>query len=177
MICAKSFQGKTIQAKDGPIGHVQDVYFDDLEWKIRYVAVKTGRWLPGKTVLLASQTITRYEHGNSGVPVSLTKDEVKSSTSLEAEKPGNPHLCCTHEVLGYSLRATDGDIGRLEDFVIHDEDNSIRFLIIKIETLMAAKKILIRPGSIIGIDRSAKKLIANLSCHDVETSPTCEHSG
>jgi sporulation protein YlmC with PRC-barrel domain len=173
MICAKSFQGKTIQASDGVIGHVEDVYFDDREWTIRYLAVKTGKWLPGRTVLLASQTIAQYWHGDSGVRITLTKDQVKSE---EAEEPNDPHLCCTHQLFGYSLRATDGDIGRVEDFVIHDEDGSIRFLIIKIEKLLGTRRVLIRPCCITQVDRSEKKLIVNLCCHEVEASPECEHS-
>jgi sporulation protein YlmC with PRC-barrel domain len=172
MICSKSFQGKTVQAKDGPIGHVEDVYFDEQDWRIRYLAVKTGNWLPGRTVLLASQTITQYWHGKSGVPVALTKDQVKAE---DRERQSGPYLCRTHEVIGYLLRATDKDIGRLEDFVIDDEDNSIRFLIIKIDRLLGAKRVLIRPGAIVRIDRAEKRLITNLCCYQVATSPECEH--
>jgi hypothetical protein len=37
-----------IGATDGSIGHVEDFYFDDQAWFIRYLVVKTGAWLAGR---------------------------------------------------------------------------------------------------------------------------------
>jgi sporulation protein YlmC with PRC-barrel domain len=43
----------TVLSSDGhDLGTIQDFYFDDERWTIRYVVVKTGRWLTGRTVLL-----------------------------------------------------------------------------------------------------------------------------
>ena len=42
-----------IVATDGRIGAVDDFYFDDERWAIRYVVVDTGRWLPGRRVLIS----------------------------------------------------------------------------------------------------------------------------
>ena len=38
----KDLQGYVIQATDGDIGHVKDVYFDDQQWVARYLVVETG---------------------------------------------------------------------------------------------------------------------------------------
>jgi len=45
---ASGFKGLTIAATDGDIGSVNDLYFDDLSWTIRYLVVDTGTWLPGR---------------------------------------------------------------------------------------------------------------------------------
>jgi hypothetical protein len=37
--------GCAIGATDGTIGHVEDFYFADNAWVIRYLVVKTGAWL------------------------------------------------------------------------------------------------------------------------------------
>jgi sporulation protein YlmC with PRC-barrel domain len=41
----KDLQGYAIRATDGVIGEVEDMYFDDEGWAIRYLVVNTGRWL------------------------------------------------------------------------------------------------------------------------------------
>jgi hypothetical protein len=53
LINTKSIYGTKLAAKDGPIGHVRDFYFDDRTWAIRYVVADTGSWLTGRQVLLS----------------------------------------------------------------------------------------------------------------------------
>jgi len=50
---AGELKGVTIQATDGDIGSVQDLYFDDHSWTVRYLVVDTGTWLPGRQVLIS----------------------------------------------------------------------------------------------------------------------------
>ena len=49
----KELDGFTIGATDGDIGMVNDCYFDDLSYTVRYVVVDTGGWLTGRKVLLS----------------------------------------------------------------------------------------------------------------------------
>lgn len=87
MVCAKSLNGQRIEALDGLIGHVDDLYFDDSAWKVRYLVVKTGNWLLGRTVLIAPEALAKEWHGESGVAVKLTKDEICSSPDIDTAKP------------------------------------------------------------------------------------------
>ena len=48
-----------IHATDGLIGHVQDFYFDDAAWVIRYLVVETGTWLSSRKVLISPIAIGR----------------------------------------------------------------------------------------------------------------------
>jgi uncharacterized protein YrrD len=41
-------KGLMIRAKDGELGTVDQFYFDDETWAIRYLAVETGGWLGGR---------------------------------------------------------------------------------------------------------------------------------
>ena len=36
--------GSTVNARDGQIGIVEEVYFDDASWTIRYFVVDAGQW-------------------------------------------------------------------------------------------------------------------------------------
>jgi hypothetical protein len=44
----KDLRGYAIRATDGVIGHVDDFYFDDKAWAIRYLVAETGKWLPDR---------------------------------------------------------------------------------------------------------------------------------
>ena len=46
-----------IRATDGDIGTVDQFYFDDKAWVIRYLTVETGGWLGDRQVLISPISI------------------------------------------------------------------------------------------------------------------------
>lgn len=87
MVCAKSLKRQPIEALDGLIGHIDDLYFDDCAWKVRYLVVKTGKGLLGRKVLVVPEALAEGWHGESGVAVKLTKDEIRSSPDIDTTQP------------------------------------------------------------------------------------------
>src|SRR5262245_41341797 len=87
MISAKQVRGKHLEASGEHAGSVHDVYFDDHLWTIRYLVIDTGRWLPGRKVLLAPEAISKPWHGESAVPVGLTKQQIESSPPIDTAQP------------------------------------------------------------------------------------------
>ena len=83
---AGHLKGVTIEAMDGDIGSVQDLYFDDQTWTVRYLVVDTGTWLPGRRVLI-SPFAFRLVSGASRLRTSLTKDQVRDSPSIDTDRP------------------------------------------------------------------------------------------
>lgn len=75
-----------IRATDGALGAVEDLFFDDLDWAVRYVVVDTA-WLLGRRVLLSTAVLGRPDPGGHELPVSLTKEQVKNSPDLDAAQP------------------------------------------------------------------------------------------
>ena len=49
----KDLRGYALRATDGAIGRVEDFYFDDEDWGIRYLVVNTGSWLSDRRVLIS----------------------------------------------------------------------------------------------------------------------------
>ncbi|PWQ93817.1 PRC-barrel domain-containing protein [Leucothrix arctica] len=76
-----------IRASDGDIGHVKDVYFDDQTWAIRYLVVDTGTWLSNQKVLISPIAIGNPNWENKVLPVSITKDQVRNSPSINTDMP------------------------------------------------------------------------------------------
>ena len=77
----------TILASDGEIGSVQEVYFDDRNWAIRYLVVKAGGWLLSREVLLAPAAVSGISDANRTMKVALTRDQIKRAPPSEAAKP------------------------------------------------------------------------------------------
>jgi sporulation protein YlmC with PRC-barrel domain len=82
-----SFQNHTLDARDGEIGKVHNFLFDDDSWEIRYLVADTTRWLPGRKVLISSIEIGQPDAGTVKVPVELSRDQIKSSPDIDADKP------------------------------------------------------------------------------------------
>ncbi|NLX06561.1 MAG: PRC-barrel domain containing protein [Phycisphaerae bacterium] len=83
---ATQLEGYTLEAQDGQIGSVKDFYFDDSRWIVRYLVADTGRWLPGKLVLIAPASLGRPGDGDR-FPVSLTKRQVEDSPDIAEDMP------------------------------------------------------------------------------------------
>ncbi|WP_183568557.1 PRC-barrel domain-containing protein [Mucilaginibacter sp. SP1R1] len=83
----KSLIPYSIGATDGMIGEVEEFYFDDESWKIRYLIVKTGDWLAERKVLISPEAIVKQPWKEGFFPVSLTKEQVQNSPDIDTEKP------------------------------------------------------------------------------------------
>lgn len=82
---AKQFEGLELQARDGAVGNVSDLYFDDAEWRVRYLVVDTGSWLSGRSVLISTAALVTTATGE--LSVFLTKEQVRNSPGIDTDKP------------------------------------------------------------------------------------------
>ncbi|MFW5971859.1 MAG: PRC-barrel domain-containing protein [Bacillota bacterium] len=84
----KELTGYDIISNEGEdIGKVKDFYFDSQELVVRYAVVDTGGWLTGRTVLISPESFEKPNWETKEFPVSLSKEEVENSPSVEEEKP------------------------------------------------------------------------------------------
>ena len=83
----KDLEKCTIGATDGEIGHVEDFYFDDEAWVIRYLVVRAGAWLGGRNVLVSPYSVGASDWKSTILPVSITKEQVRNSPLIDTERP------------------------------------------------------------------------------------------
>jgi hypothetical protein len=83
----KELQSCQIDATDGPLGHVIDLYFDDQSWVIRYLAVHTGLWLAGRRVLISPIAVGACRWSDRLLPVSINKMQVRNSPDIDTDLP------------------------------------------------------------------------------------------
>jgi hypothetical protein len=79
--------GFSLGASDGEIGRVHSFLFDCGDWTIRYLVVDTGRWLPGRKVLIPSKMLDRADWQDRLFRVDLTKEQVRDSPQIDTEVP------------------------------------------------------------------------------------------
>jgi hypothetical protein len=84
---SKHLKDLAIHAIDGDIGTIDQLYFDDETWAIRYITVKTGGWLNGQQVLISPFSVTRVDWEEKRVYVALTKTQVENCPNIDTQKP------------------------------------------------------------------------------------------
>ncbi len=80
-------RGDKIAARDGEIGKLDQVYFDDDDWHVRYLVVDTGGWLSGRKVLVSPASVDRSKSSDHALAVGLTREQVEHSPGIDADKP------------------------------------------------------------------------------------------
>jgi uncharacterized protein YrrD len=79
--------GTPILAKDGEIGHLNDVLVDDQSWVIRYFVVETGKLLSRRRVLLSPFSVSEPKWEKPVLPVNLMSEEVQQSPDADTDLP------------------------------------------------------------------------------------------
>ena len=77
----------TLHATDGEIGHIQEFYFDDESWTIRYFVVNTGSWLTGRLVLISPTQVTSINWDAKQIVLNLTKTQIENSPNIDTHRP------------------------------------------------------------------------------------------
>lgn len=83
----KMVLGCKVLARDGEVGTVEQVYFDDENWGVRYLVVETGSWLHDRRVLISPYAVQHTDPGTSDVHVNLTRQQVRDSPDIDTQKP------------------------------------------------------------------------------------------
>ena len=107
-------------------------------------------------------------------PVTLPRDLIAEGIDRKialTEEINRSHLRSMKDVAGYSIQATDGEIGRVADFVFDDDSWTIRYMIADTRSWLPGKKVLIAPQWIAHVDWNNSNLYVNLSRHVIKSGP------
>jgi len=221
--------GYNLEAADGGIGKVEEFYFEDTTWVIRYLIVKIGNWFLFRKVLIAPQAIVKRNAAPGVFPVNLTREQIRTSPDIDADKPvsrhqdielyghyawqrygggwfyaggsaamdnvpiidqtikkkADPndkridddlHLRSTKKITGYHIYTTDGDFGRVSDFILNDAGWQILYLVIDTHNRFGGKKFLIDTESIQQIQWENSKVIVTISTDEIKDCPLFDES-
>jgi hypothetical protein len=80
-------RGLNVLARDGEIGSIDDLYFEDDAWAVRYLVVDTGGWLTGRKVLVSPHAVQRVTAEEGRIEIDLTRRQIEDSPGLDTDKP------------------------------------------------------------------------------------------
>ena len=103
MLCTtKELAGFKLAARDGDIGRVREVYFDDERWVIRHLVVDTGGWLTGRDVLISPHSVQQINRAQHRLDVALSRGQIKDAPGIETDKPVSRQFeISTYDYYGY----------------------------------------------------------------------------
>lgn len=90
------------------------------------------------------------------------------------DESGDSHLRSVSAVTGYHIKATDGEIGHVENFLVDDEFWEIRYLIADTRNWWPGKHVLLSPYSVHGVDGSDQEINVAVTRAQVKASPPWE---
>jgi len=73
-----ALRGDVILARDGDMGLVVDVYFDDERWSVRHLVVDTGTWFASR-VLISPASVESIDWPFRKVHAGLERETVRRS--------------------------------------------------------------------------------------------------
>jgi uncharacterized protein YrrD len=82
-----SLIGYAIRATDCDLGAVDEFYFDDETWAVRYIVVETGNWLSNRRVLISPVALDKIDEKARKISVNLTGAQVDSSPDIDTKRP------------------------------------------------------------------------------------------
>jgi sporulation protein YlmC with PRC-barrel domain len=164
----KDLQGDALHAEDGEVGSVDDLYFDDEVWDVRYLVVNTRRWIPGRKYLVSPIAIDRARTLARGdIRVDLTREQIsRCPTAADGS-----NLRSSVEVIGCGIEALDGKVGSVADLVVDDETWEITDVLVDSRRWLPGKLLLISPEVIERIDWPEKKVHLRLARRDILQAP------
>ncbi|MBO6815770.1 MAG: PRC-barrel domain-containing protein [Rhizobiaceae bacterium] len=71
--------GYEVQATDGKIGTVVDFIIDPEDWRVAFLNIDTGNWLPGKLVIVAPEWAQNVSWSERLISFEMTKEQIEKS--------------------------------------------------------------------------------------------------
>ena len=84
----------------------------------------------------------------SGMPITPGSGPPDDASAVPPEDPRDTHLRSWREVAGYHIRASDGEIGHVDDFVVDATTWRIQHLLIDTSNWIGGRSVLISPASV-----------------------------
>ena len=109
---ANSLKGYKLHGTDADIGKIDEFYFDDKYWTIRYLVADTGNWLTGTQVLISPYALLKLNVEAETISVGLTKKQIEESPSLQSDQPVSRQYEASYfEYFGWNTYWEGGNVG------------------------------------------------------------------
>jgi sporulation protein YlmC with PRC-barrel domain len=167
---ASKLLGAMVQASDGEVGTVEDLYFDKAEWRVKYLAVRTDT--PGTNIVLLEPSAVRSPWNSAAVPVALTRAEI--NRLAPDNLPGDRHLMSSNELNGCHIQATDGEIGHVDDVLVDEDSWRVCYLVLDTSNWIGGRSVVVSPRVLTSVDLSDRMVKVDAAREDIRRSPVLD---
>lgn len=108
--------------------------------------------------------------------VPLIEMSMDVQEKVAAEEEGRPHLRTIREIRGYEIKARDGVIGQMDDFIIDDASWNVMYMIVDTGNWLSGRKVLVSPQWIERISLAENSVSVELSIDTIQNSPEYDES-
>ena len=127
--------GYRIRALRADIGEIKEFYLQDEDWKIWSIAVIAGASrFRKKEIYLSSKFLKEIDTEKRIFFIQQTKWEIQNQLPEILDPEKDPHLKPAGQLLGFTVKALDGEIGKVEDLVVNDANLAIQYLSVNLNT-------------------------------------------
>jgi hypothetical protein len=178
-VSLKALRGRPISARDGDIGALVDVYFDDRTWMVRHFVLDTGKPMPRREVLVPPARLSLQE---SRLRSALSRLEIERGPELDDDRPvylqhdladvsyrGDPHLRSAEVLTGYGIEATNGLAGHLKQLYAEADAWRIAWLEVDTGLWFPDRRVRLAPEDVLGFDWLARRLKVRVSREELRT--------
>jgi len=87
LISSITLSSTHVDAVDGELGRIEDIYFDDQHWTVRFLVIDTHRWMPlSQRVLVSPISLLGFDREDVKLKVSMSQELVRNCPKVEEEE-------------------------------------------------------------------------------------------
>jgi hypothetical protein len=79
-------------------------------------------------------------------------------------------------IRGFHVRAIDGPMGHVDDFIVDEGTWQVRYLVVDTSNLLGGKWVAISPASVTNIEWAEKRIYMALTQDEIRNSPTLDEA-
>lgn len=108
---------------------------------------------------------------HEAIPSALLKTDLADAKKGEEGRHDDVHLRSSREVIGYHVRARDGRIGHVEDFLFDETSWAIAYVEVDTRNWIGGKKVLVPPGWLGRVSWADRRVHIDLPLAAIRTAP------
>ena len=79
-------------------------------------------------------------------------------------------------IKGFHVRATDGPLGHVDDFIVDEQGWQLRYFVVDTSNLLGGKWVAISPASVTRVEWAEQRVHVSLTQQEIKDSPTLDEA-
>lgn len=179
----KDMQGLRIHGVEGEIGKLEELYFDAASFVVQHGVIETGTWMETYKIRVPVEALHKIDWEQRLVATNWTKAQAEAYPRVHTDRPlirqdeidpataaADPNLRSSAAVMGGHLVGTDGEAGRVVDWLVDPSSWNITYLVVDV----SGRQLLIAPDRIARMDWDDSRVYVDMTFEQINVSPEYE---